>query len=149
MNDPENHLTSRRQFIKSSTVAALTGTLGAPLILASKTKAASPGDTLKIGLIGCGGRGNGAVVDALSSDGNTVLHAMADIYAPRIDAGLRAVRDAIPGETRINVPPERRFVGLDAFQKVIDSGVDLVLLTTPPGFRALHFKAAVNAGKHA
>ena len=149
MNAPENHLTSRRQFIKSSTVAALTGTLGAPLILASKTKAASPGDTLKVGLIGCGGRGNGAIVNALSSDNNLVLHAMADIYAGRIDAGLKEVRNAIPGETRINVPPERRFVGLDAFEKVIQSGVDLVLLTTPPGFRPLHFKAAVEAGKHA
>jgi len=61
--------------------------------------------------LGAVGAANGAVVDALSSDSNLVLHAMADIYADRIDAGLKAVRDAIQGEMRINVPPERRFVG--------------------------------------
>jgi len=103
---------------------------------------------LRIGIVGCGGRGNGALADSLASDSNAVLHAMADLEPGKIDAGLNAIKNAVKDDTRIEVPPERRFVGLDAFEKVINSGVDVVLLTTPPGFRPYHFKAAVEAGKH-
>jgi len=148
MNDPEFNQTSRRQFIKTSTGAVLSGAFSAPLLLTSRARAASPGEILRVGLIGCGGRGNGAAADALSSDKNTVLHAMADIYGKNIEAGLNAIGDAVKDDKRIEVPSERRFVGLDAFEKVIRSGVDVVLLTTPPGFRPGHFQAAVEAGKH-
>src|SRR5207247_10466471 len=74
---------------------------------------------------------------------------MGDIDAAKIEVGLREVAKSVSDPSRIQVPAERRFVGLDAYQKVIASGVDVVLLTTPPGFRPQHFKAAVAAGKHA
>ena len=71
---------------------------------------------------------------------------MGDVFESALNGSLAALEKK--HTTKVNVPPERRFVGLDAYQKVIDSGVDVVLLTTPPGFRPLHFKAAVEAGKH-
>lgn len=148
MNTSANPPTTRRAFIKTSGAAALGGAMAAPFILPAKARAQLSADTLKIGLIGCGGRGNGAAADALSSHRNSVLYAMADIFPGKIDSGLKAVQDSIKDDGRIDVPSERRFVGLDAFHKVIASGVDVVLLTTPPGFRPLHFKAAVEAGKH-
>lgn len=147
MNQSEPTQTSRRQFLKTSTAAAVSGALAAPLVFTSR--AASPGEIIKIGLIGCGGRGSGAVADALASDPNTVLHAMGDVEAGKLEGSLSGIKNAVKDETRFDVPSERRFVGLDAFQKVLGSGVDLVLLTTPPGFRPQHFKAAVAAGKHA
>src|SRR5438105_7127504 len=149
MNEPELSQTSRRQFLKTSTAAAVSGALAAPFILSSHAGAASPGEVVRIGVIGCGGRGSGAVADALSSDRNTVLHAMGDIDAGRIEGSLNGIQNEIKDQSRIEVPSERRFVGLDAYEKVLASGVDVVLLTTPPGFRPLHFKAAVEAGKHA
>ena len=109
------------------------------------------GDTLRVGLIGCGGRGTGAAGQALNADKNVVLTAMGDVFADRIQSSLAALHKegAEKGFTdRIKVPPENRFVGLDAYQKVIDSGVEVVLLATPPCFRPVHLKAAVGAGKH-
>ena len=137
--------TSRRQFLKASTTAALGSVFAANLSFPEKTFAANS-DTLKVGLIGCGGRGNGAAADALAADGNTVLYAMGDIDPAKIELGLREVAKSVTDHSRIQVPAERRFVGLDAFEKVIASGSDVVLLTTPPGFRPQHFKAAVAAG---
>src|SRR2546423_4064467 len=147
MNEPETYPTSRRQFLKTSGTA-IGGALTAPLIFNSTSRAASPGDTLKLGLIGCGGRGNGAIANAMSADSNMVLHAMADIQESKIESGLNEIRNAVKDTARISVPEERRFVGLDAYEKLLGSGVDLVVLATPPGFRPLHFKAAVEAGKH-
>ncbi len=143
-----NPSTSRREFIKTSSVAALGGVLGANLGFPEKSFAANS-ETLKVGLIGCGGRGNGAAADALAADSNTALYAMGDIDAANIELGLREVAKSVTDQSRIQVPAERRFVGLDAYEKVIASGVDVVLLTTPPGFRPQHFQAAVAAGKHA
>src|SRR3989454_500280 len=150
MNDqpPPAASTSRRQFLKASTTAALGSVFAANLSFPEKSFAANS-DTLKLGLIGCGGRGNGAAADALAADSNTVLYAMADIDPAKIELGLREVAKSVKDQSRIQVPPERRFVGLDAYEKVIGSGLDVVLLTTPPGFRPQHFKAAVAAGKHA
>jgi len=138
--------TSRRQFLKASTTAALGSVIAANLSFPEKSFAANS-DTLKIGLIGCGGRGNGAAADALAADGNTVLYATGDIDPAKIELGLREVAKSVTDRSRIQVPEERRFVGLDAYKKVIASGVDVVLLTTPPGFRAEHFNAVVAAGK--
>src|ERR1043166_1028955 len=149
MNRPEHMQNSRRHFLKTSSAAVVSGALAAPLIFTPGASAAGPGDTLKIGLIGCGGRGNGAVANALSSDSNTKLHAMADIDAGKIAAGVNSIRREVNDPARVDVPSERQFVGLDAFEKVLQSGVDVVILATPPGFRPLHFKAAVAAGKHA
>ena len=112
---------------------------------------ASHADVLRIGLIGCGGRGTGAAAQCLSTEnGTVVLTAMADVFPERIDGSLDALRKTLgeSADQRLQVPEDRRFVGFDAAQKVIDSDVHLVLLTTPPHFRPDHLKAAVAAGKH-
>ncbi len=136
-------------------------------------RAASDGK-LRAGIIGCGGRGTQAVTDMLTGTENVELVAMADVFEDKLEASLKRLREGaglkryegitvtrsgqpktmtlddlmkeIPG--RIQVPPENHYVGFDAFQKVINSGVDIVMLTTPPGYRPIHFEAAVKAGKH-
>ena len=140
-------VTSRRQFIKTSSAAALGGVFAANIVSSRRAFAANS-DTLKIGLIGCGGRGTGAAGQALHADNNAILTAVGDVFSHQIETSLSNLkRDNEIGE-RVQVEPDHHFVGLDAFQKVIDSGVDVVLLATPPGFRPQHFQAAVAAGKH-
>lgn len=102
-------------------------------------------ETLKIGLIGCGGRGTGAASQALNADPNVKLWSIGDVFESQIPKAIDNLK-SLSG--KIDVPKERQFSGLDAYQKVIDSGVDLILLTTPPGYRPQHLKAAVEAGKH-
>jgi len=145
MNTPSNNsLTSRREFLKAS---ALVGSmLAAPAILPGNLFAKENTDTLRFGLIGCGGRGSGAAGQALSADKNVVLTAMGDAFEDQLQNSLHSLQKAHPD--KVKVTPEKCFVGLDAYQKVIDSGVDVVLLATPPGFRPVHLKAAVDAGKH-
>jgi len=109
---------------------------------------ASGDDTLKIGLIGCGGRGTGAATQALKADGRVKLIAMADAFADRIQMSLRSLKGIEGLESKLDVPLERQFVGFDAYNQLLASGVDVVLLTTPPHFRPIHLKAAVDAGKH-
>jgi predicted dehydrogenase len=142
MTNPSS--TSRRQFLKTSALAG--GALIAPAILRGQAPSAGEGPTLKIGLIGCGGRGTGAASQALNADKNVVLTAMGDAFEDKLKASLESLRHEAPD--KIKVEEDHCFVGLDAFQKVIDSGVDVVLLATPPGFRPQHLKAAVSAGKH-
>ena len=134
---------TRREFLKRSTFAgaALAGGLAI-----SRAAHAGGSNVLKVGLIGCGGRGTGAAGNALNADPNAKLVAMGDAFAHRLDESLRSLQ-AMYGK-RIEVCPERRFVGFDAYQNVIASGVDVVLLATPPHFRPQHLKAAVEAGKH-
>lgn len=143
----DNARASRREFLKTSSTLAVAGALAAPHVLTSRAGAASPGDTLKVGLIGCGGRGTGAAAQALKADANVRLHAVGDVFERAIEGSLKAVA-AEAGPDKIKVAPENRFIGLDAYQKVIGSGVDVVLLATPPGFRPVHLRAAVEAGKH-
>jgi myo-inositol 2-dehydrogenase / D-chiro-inositol 1-dehydrogenase len=104
-------------------------------------------DTIKIGLIGAGGRGTGALQQALSVPGSNVkLTAVADAFEGGIDRALGAVKSM---QDKVDCPEDRRFTGLDAYRKVIDlPDVDLVILATPPGFRPFHFEAAIKAGKH-
>ncbi len=136
--------TTRRQFLKTSALAG--GALLGPALLPRPAWATDAGPTLKIGLIGCGGRGTGAAGEALKADTNVVLTAMADVFEDRLKASLEALqREA---RDQVKVEADHCFIGLDAYQKVIDSGVDVVLLATPPGFRPGHLKAAVAAGKH-
>ncbi len=111
-----------------------------------ETSFAANSDTLKVGLIGCGGRGTGAANQALSADKNVVLTAMADVFEGQLKGSLEALKKE--NGNKIQVDPDHQFVGLEAYQKVIDSGVDVVLLATPPGFRPVHLQAAVTAGKH-
>jgi myo-inositol 2-dehydrogenase / D-chiro-inositol 1-dehydrogenase len=105
-------------------------------------------DQIKVGLIGCGGRGSGAAADALRADPGAHLVALGDIYRSQIDNSVRNLKAETSIASRVQVAEGGQFVGLDAYQRVIESGVDLVLLCTPPGFRPLHIKAALAAGKH-
>jgi myo-inositol 2-dehydrogenase/D-chiro-inositol 1-dehydrogenase len=135
---------SRREFLKSSVIAG--GILAMPAVLPGSLFAQGESKTLRIGLIGCGGRGSGAASNALSADNNVELVAMGDAYEDRIQSSLKNLK--VAHGDKVKVAPDKCFVGLDAYQKVIDSGVDVVLLATPPGFRPQHLKAAVDAGKH-
>jgi predicted dehydrogenase len=98
--------------------------------------------------VGCGGRGAGAAVDALQADPGVHLTAVGDVFESQIDRSLNALKNHPKYGKRVQVPDGNRFVGLDAYLGVIESGVDVVLLCTPPGFRPQHIKAAVEAGKH-
>jgi predicted dehydrogenase len=144
MNTSNNSLTTRREFLKTS--ALVGGALAAPAILPGNLLGRQNNETLRIGLIGCGGRGTGAAGNALSADKNVVLTALADAFPEPLQTTLEGLRKS-HGD-KVNVTPEKCFAGLDAYQKLIDSGVDVVLLATPPGFRPVHLKAAVDAGKH-
>ena len=140
---------NRRQFLKSSTIAG--GALLAANGIANGAFA-SGDDVLKIGLIGCGGRGTGAARQALNADPNVKLTAMGDVFVDRLEKSLGQLRDPsnVSKEViaKVAVPKENRFVGFDAYKKVLASDVDVVLLTTPPHFRPMHLKAAIAAGKH-
>jgi len=138
---------SRRQFIKASTAAVVGGSLAATLGPARMAHAGED-DTIKIGLIGCGGRGTGAASQALHTEGKVKLIAMGDAFPDRLNSSLQNLTKEGEIAQRVDVPEDRRFTGFDAYKKVIESGVDLVILATPPGFRPIHFKAAVDAGKH-
>ena len=127
----------RREFLRAGALAVT----GFPAIVSAYQAA-----PLKVGLVGCGGRGTGAAAQALKADDGAVLTAVADIDLERVDQSLERLRRAA-GE-KVKVESANKFLGLDGYQKVIDSGVDVVLLATPPGFRPLHLKYAVEAGKH-
>ena len=143
MSDTTN--TSRREFLRGTAAAAAGITLAGGLNIARSAHAAGS-DELKIALVGCGGRGTGATVNALKTKANVKLVAMADAFKDSLDISLTAIQKEC--KDRVDVPEDRKFTGLDAYQKAIDSGVDLVLLCTPPGFRPAQFEAAVKAGKH-
>ena len=143
MSNDSSSGVSRRDFLMTSSSIAL----AAPFILTSNSQGASPGDTLKIGLVGCGGRGTGAAAQALRADNNVQLTAMGDVFEGALKSSLSTLKTQVD-ETKIKVNPESQFTGIDAYQKVIDSGVDVVLLASPPGFRPVHLKYAVEAGKH-
>jgi predicted dehydrogenase len=137
---------SRRHFLHQGTA-----TLAAPAILTAAgtlraQQKADSQETLRLGLVGCGGRGTGAAAQALGADYNTKLVAVADVFQNQIDGTLNSLSQKFPD--RVAVDPDKRFLGLDAFQKLIDCGVDVVLLASPPGFRPVHLQAAVEAGKH-
>ncbi len=140
---------SRRQFLKTSSLATLGGALASPLAFTQKASQARPAsDTLKIGLVGCGGRGTGAAAQALSTGDDVVLTALADVFENRFRFCRKRLQSDKNFGTRVKVSDDTCFLGLDAYQKLIDSGVDVVLLATPPGFRPQHLRAAVDAGKH-
>jgi predicted dehydrogenase len=108
---------------------------------------AAGSDLLRVGLIGCGGRGTGAATQALNADKNVQLYAMADAFEDRLETSLGRLKKDEDIAGKINVAPDRRFVGFDAYQDVIAS-CDVILLCTPPHFRPMYLKAAVAAGKH-
>ncbi len=132
---------NRRRFL--GLTGATVAFAGFPAVLRGQEAAGSK--MLKIGLIGCGGRGTGAATQALSADPNVKLWAMADAFAPAI---TESVKNLAQFGDRIEVPETRRFAGLDSFQKLLDSGVDVVILASPPGFRPQHLRASIEADKH-
>ena len=147
----------RRMFLKGSTAMAAPFVLGcqvtpvqtAPALIAPPHKPLPP-DALKVGLVGCGGRGTGAAQNALEAeDGTVVLTAVGDVFADKIDGCLKALSEALgERQDRVRVEPDRRFTGFDAYKQVIDSGVDVVLLCTSPHFRPQHLRYAIEKGKH-
>lgn len=151
---------SRRTFLAVSAGAAL-----------SKGASGAASGRLKAGIVGCGGRGTQAVVNLLSGNPDVELVAMADLFEDHLESSLKQLRDpqfiarnierkgafdvtpASPElvrsvQARVAVQPDRHFVGFDAYSRLINSDVDIVMLTTPPGYRPLHFEAAINAKKH-
>ena len=153
MNQQDNNK-SRREFMKQGTILA-GGILTAPLF--AKANYFSGADTvIKVALIGCGGRGTGAAMQALLTKQNVKLVAMADAFKDRIDSAYKQLNaddlsdwSGVKGnvKNKIDVPEERMFVGFDAYQKAIPLA-DVIILTTPPGFRPIHFEEAVKQGKH-
>mgnify|MGYP006272358763 CR=1 FL=1 len=139
---PNESLPSRRRFLGATSLAAGAAALAVPAVHAAGD------DRIRIGLVGCGGRGSGAASQALSTKGPVVLSAMGDVFPDRLEQSLRSLQSMDTVGGKVDVPEERRFTGFDAYRKVIDSGVDVVLLTTPPHFRPLQIEAAIAAGKH-
>ena len=136
---------NRRDFLRSSTVAAIGGAMAGTLSLERSAHAAGS-DVLKLGLVGCGGRGTGAVVNALGADKNVKLTALADTFADHLQSSLSSLKQSHPD--KMAVGDEQCFVGFDAYQKLLACDVDVVILATPPHFRPAHLKAAIAAGKH-
>ena len=151
----------RRRFLES---AALGGVVWAGNKATSAAEQTNPrvhptGDeTIKVALVGCGFRGTGAVAQALLTKGPVKLWAVADLFSDRVEASLKSLEKGLEAEydrdptaslgVHIDVPPERRFVGFDAYKQAIDSGVDMVILATHQHFRPIHFAYAVKQGKH-
>ena len=105
---------------------------------------ATDGKELKAGIIGCGGRGSGAAFNFLNAANGVTITALGDTFQERVDELAKKLKD----EKNIDVPADKRFVGLDAYKQVIDSGVDVVIIATPPFFRPVHFQYATEKGKH-
>ena len=141
---------SRRSFVKSATAT----TIGAGAALGKQTSAIAKGvhnsvnDRLRIGLVGCGGRGTQAVFNALNADANTEVTALADAFSDRIESCYQSLSGNPKAANRLNVPRERWFDGFDCCKNLVASDVDVVLLATPPYFRPDHLSLAVDAGKH-
>lgn len=147
--------TNRREFLKTSSLLT-GGALLSSLPFSSYGYHNSVNDTIKIALVGCGGRGTGAAAQALSTTQNVKLVAMADAFADRVEGAYNALtkrkyKDGAGAEIDINskvdVPKDRMFVGFDAYKQAI-ALADVVILATPPGFRPGHFEEAVRQNKH-
>lgn len=158
LKNTEREGIDRRSFISRTSLAAL-GVIGTAGLVSSCSgkpdkkeielppflTQAPDGKPIKAGLIGCGGRGTGAAVNFLDAGPNLQITALGDVFKDKLDQCREQLRKS---KHAVEVADENCFIGFDAYQKVIDSGVDLVLLCTPPAFRPYHIEAAVNAGKH-
>lgn len=145
---------SRRDFVKQSGLAA-SGLILSPWAANAFAGQSLVGETLKVALIGCGGRGTGAITQALSTKENIKLVAMADVFRDRLDdcygnlmksRAKDASAKAVPISQKVDVPEDHKFVGFDAYKKAM-ALADVVILTTPPGFRPPYFEEAVAQGK--
>jgi len=135
---------TRRDFMKRSAVATAGATAG--LMASGNFAYAGATDTIRLGLVGCGGRGTGAAHDSYRSSDGVELVAMGDLFRDRIEESKEQLRERL-GES-FKVDQDHTFIGFDAYRKVIESDVDLVIFATPPAFRPTHLRAAVEAGKH-
>ena len=140
----------RRDFVKQSSMLA--GAIAAAPLISNANFFSGSDDVIKVAVIGCGGRGTGAAVQALSSKQNVKIVAMADAFRDRLDDCFKNVSAELANQGAgakgsIDVPEERKFVGFDAYLKAIPLA-DVVILATPPGFRPIHFEEAVKQGKH-
>jgi predicted dehydrogenase len=136
---------TRRTFLKASTAVAAAAAVAAPLTMA-RTAHAAGSDVLKVALIGCGGRGSGAAVNAMNAEPNVRLTVLADAFQDQVDAAKNNLSKQL-GE-KYAVTDDKCFVGFDAYKQAIATDVDVVLLCTPPHFRPAHLKAAIEGGKH-
>ena len=140
---PEPNLTRRDFLRRTSTALAGASVLGGLAIERSAFAAGS--DTLKIALIGCGGRGSGAASQALSTEGSVKLVAMADVFSDKLEGSLKTLTEH--HKEKVDVPPDRQFIGFEAYKQAIPLA-DVVILATPPGFRPMQFEEAVKQDKH-
>ena len=152
MNEPKPSLTepalTRRSFLKNASTAVAGGALLGALPIERFALGASPGDTIRIALIGAGGRGRGAAAQALRTNGDVKLVAVADAFKNSLEGGLKQIQSEFKDRPeRLAVTEDTKFVGLDAYKKAIELA-DVVVIATPPGFRPIHFEEAVRQGKH-
>jgi predicted dehydrogenase len=139
---------SRRDVLTRGSAAVLGANLaGFPAVHAHGARRSRSAETLKVGLVGCGGRGTGAAANALAADPHVELHAMGDAFADQIERSLAGLANAPGVADKVAVDPEHRFVGFDAYRGVIET-CDVVLFATSPFFRPSHVEACVAAGKH-
>ncbi len=136
---------NRRNFVRSSSFAA-GAMMASPLLAGEYGFNNSADDAIKVALIGCGGRGSGAATQALSTNSNVKLVAMADAFMDRLEKALTHISGAVD-PSRIDVPESARFAGFDGYMKAMELA-DVVILTTPPGFRPMHFQEAIKQDKH-
>ncbi len=138
---------SRRNFMKTGTAIVAGGAVLSGGLNVARAAHAYGSDTIKIGLVGCGGRGTRAAIQAMNTSGGRVeITAMGDVFPNRMQTSFRSIKGA--HADKFKVTKETQFIGYDAYKKVLASDIDLVILATPPGFRPLHVEAAINAGKH-
>ena len=140
---------SRRSFLQRS--SAIGGGAAAFTIVRPELVRGWAGEKLKAGLIGCGGRGTEAATQFLYGNQNVELVAMGDIFEDRLEKSLQQIKNdkRYPGvEPKVKVDPEHHFIGFESYKKVLASDIDVVILATPPGYRPIHFEAAIEAKKH-
>ena len=139
--------TTRRGFLKTTGALAATSSLALP----QGVHAAENDETIRVGLVGCGGRGCGAAINCMRADKNVRLVALADLFPDKLDRALKAFqtsRRVAANRHQVQIDKNHMFHGFDAYQKLIDSDVDVVLLCSVPQFRPEHLAAAIKAGKH-
>ncbi len=142
---PLNPSLSRRGFLSTTTKAAAGASLLGALSTERFALGASPSDTVKVALIGCGGRGSGAANQALGTDGSVKLVAAADVHPDRLNGSINNLKNA--HKDKVDIKNENLFLGFDGYKKAI-AMADVVILATPPGFRPMQFEEAVRQGKH-
>lgn len=144
-NQKTNTSQTRRNFVQTTTLAA-GGLMTVPLSVEAMANVNNE-KKLKLALVGCGGRGSGAAVQALTADENVELVAMADAFGDRLENSLKNIQEHFEGKKTIAVKEKNRFIGFDGYKKAMDMA-DVVILATPPGFRPYHFEYAIQNDKH-